>query len=314
MPWDDRTRRRLKLRELDILMAVIQSGSMGKAAARLNMSQPTVSKAIADLEHTLGFRLMVRSKEGIEPTPYGIALVKRGVAVFNELRQGVQDIEFLANPTAGELRIAATDPVAAAIVVPVIDRLSRQYPRMAFHVIGGDPVGALYRNMAERNVELVICRFTGAPPNDSAAETLFHDHMVVATGVNNPLTRRRKIELAELMDEPWIQHLADNHFSQLVGETFRASGLAPPRPTVSSPSLAVRNELLATGRFLTVVPGFLLRLPRTHPSLRALPVELPNARHAIAIITLKNRELSPLAELFCEHVRAFTKPLAKQNS
>ena len=136
MPWNDRTKRQLKLRDLDILMAVIQAGSMGKAAG-LNMSQPAVSKAIADLEHTLGVRLLVRSQQGIEPTPYGLALVKRGVAVFNELRQGVQDIEFLADPTA-ELRIGATEPVAAAIVSPVIDQLSRQYPRMAFQVVGGD--------------------------------------------------------------------------------------------------------------------------------------------------------------------------------
>src|SRR5262245_18534625 len=130
VPWDDRIRRRLKLRDLDILMAVIQAGGMGKAANRLNMSQPAVSKAIADLEHALGVRLLDRSRQGVEPTPYGRALIKRGIAVFDELRQGVQDIEFLTDPTAGELRVGVTEPVAAAIIAPVIDGLSRQYPRM----------------------------------------------------------------------------------------------------------------------------------------------------------------------------------------
>ena len=103
--WNDRVRRRLKLRDVDILLAVIQTGSMGKAAGALNMSQPAVSKAIAYLEHTLGVRLLDRSRQGVEPTPYGRALIKRGVAMFDELRQGVQDIASLTDPTVGEIRM-----------------------------------------------------------------------------------------------------------------------------------------------------------------------------------------------------------------
>src|SRR5579872_4801394 len=111
MPWDDRVRRRFKLRDLDIPMAVIDAGSMGKAAARLGMAQPAISKAVAELEHMLGVLLLDRSRQGVAPTAYGLALVKRGVAVFDELHQGFQDIDFLTDPTAGELRLAATEPV-----------------------------------------------------------------------------------------------------------------------------------------------------------------------------------------------------------
>jgi DNA-binding transcriptional LysR family regulator len=311
VPWDNRVRRRLKLRDLDILMAVIQAGGMGKAASRLDISQPAVSKAIAELERTLGVRLLDRSRQGVAPTPYGLALIKRGVVVFNELRQGVRDIEFLADPTAGELRIGTTKPVAAAIVAPIINQFMRQYPRVAFHVVAGNPMGTLYPNMAERNVELVISRIAGTTPEEYCAETLFHDSAVVVTGANNPLIRRRKIELAELVNEPWILHLPDHYFGSLVADAFHASGCAMPRLTVSTSSAALRNELLANGRFLTVAPGFSLRLPRVHPILRALPVELPKMRHPIAIITLTDRSLSPLAQAFIEHVRALTKPLAK---
>src|SRR5688572_21626551 len=100
-------RRRLRLRDLDILMTVIQAGSMGKATGRLNMSQPAISKAIADLERALGVRLVDRSRQGVEPTAYGSALIARGVSVFDELRQGVEDIEFLSDPTAGEIRVGS---------------------------------------------------------------------------------------------------------------------------------------------------------------------------------------------------------------
>src|ERR1043166_7997409 len=93
MPWNDRVKRRLKLRDLDFLSALIETGTMGKAAIRLNVSQPAISKAIADLERTLGVRLVDRSRRGVVPTSYGLALGKRSAAIFNDLRHGIQEID-----------------------------------------------------------------------------------------------------------------------------------------------------------------------------------------------------------------------------
>src|SRR5262245_13713248 len=138
MPWTNQIKHRLKLKDLDVLMAVVAVGGMGRAAERLHLSQPAISKAIADLEHTLGVRLLDRSRQGVEPTPYGIALINRGTAVFDELRQGVNDIDFLADPTTGELRIGAVEGVASAIVAPLVQRLSAKYPKMTFSIeVGG---------------------------------------------------------------------------------------------------------------------------------------------------------------------------------
>src|SRR5216684_7896347 len=123
MQWVDRVGRRLKLRDLHILLAVVQRGSMAKAAAALTISQPAVSKAIADMEHTLGLRLLDRSRNGIEPTAYGRALVRRGLAIFDELKQGVEELEFLADPTVGELRIGSTESMAGGVLSAVIDQL-----------------------------------------------------------------------------------------------------------------------------------------------------------------------------------------------
>src|ERR1043165_4876433 len=102
--WGDRIGRRVKLRDLHILLAVAKLGSMGKAAAELAVSQPAISKAIADVEHAVGLRLLERGPRGIEPTMYGRALLKCGTAVFDELRQGVKELEFLTDPGAGEIR------------------------------------------------------------------------------------------------------------------------------------------------------------------------------------------------------------------
>jgi DNA-binding transcriptional LysR family regulator len=124
----DRVAHRLKLRDLRLLEAVVRSKSMARAAAQLNLTQPAVSKAVSELEHMLGVRLLDRSRQGIEPTPHGRALLRRGAAIFDELRQGVSELEFLSDPTAGEVRVATSEPIAAGLLPIVIGRLSRRYP------------------------------------------------------------------------------------------------------------------------------------------------------------------------------------------
>src|SRR5688500_2632675 len=131
MQWIDRVGRRLKLRDLHILLAVVQCRSMAKAASELAISQPAVSKAIADMEYALGLRLLDRTREGIEPTMYGRALIRRGLAVFDELRQGVKELEFLSDPTAGGLGVGRQDRNHAGLLPATHGRLSRHCARSA---------------------------------------------------------------------------------------------------------------------------------------------------------------------------------------
>ncbi len=308
----ERIERRLKLHDVRVLMSVVQAGSMHKAAERLATSQPAVSRAIADLEHALGVRLLDRSPSGIEPTQYGRAIIKRGLAVFDELRQGFKDIEFLTDPTSGELRIGCSEQAAAGPVLTVIDRLTRRHPRMVFDIVTG-PVPTVYRDLRERRVELVIQRIVESElQDDMVVERLFDDDIVAVAATNNPWThRRRRIELADLVNEPWTLPPHDTGIGAFALEAFRAQGLKPPRVTVITYSMHMRNKLLATGRFLTMWSRHTLMFPGKNPALKALPVELDDALGIIAIITLKNRTLSPLAELFIKTIRTVAKPLAK---
>ena len=124
MHWTDRIGRRLNPHDLHVFMAVVEQGNMARAADSLAISRPVVSRTIAGLEHALGVRLLDRSPQGVEPTLYGRALLKRSVAVFDELKQSVTDIESLGDPNSGQVRIGCTEPMAAGFVAAVIDRQS----------------------------------------------------------------------------------------------------------------------------------------------------------------------------------------------
>src|SRR5713101_4927071 len=148
--------RRLKLRQLNVLVAVVRWGSMAKAAEHLAISQPVVSKAIADLENTLGVRLLDRHPQGVEPTLYGRALLKRSIAIFDDLRTSVSELEFLSDPTAGELRIGCEENLGTGLLPALIDRLARRHPRLAFEIVIADPRTLRERDLHGRNVEVAI--------------------------------------------------------------------------------------------------------------------------------------------------------------
>jgi DNA-binding transcriptional LysR family regulator len=311
MQWNDRIGRRLKLRDLHILLAVAKSGSMGKAASELAVSQPAVSKAISDLEHTLGVRLLDRSPQGVEPTMYGRALLTCGITVFDDLKQGVKELEFLSDPTAGELSIGCTEPLAAGLLSVVVDRFSRQYPKAVFHVVTADLVTLQNRYLPQRNIEFALVPITGPLPKlEASAEMLLDDRHVVLAAVHSKWTRRRNIALADLIDEPWVLPPPDSPVGSYVAEGFRAAGLEPPRACVVSFSIPLHERLLATGRYLTALPISMLS-HNEKPQLRRLSVKFPVRSRPIWIMTLKNRTLGPLARLFIDCAREVAGTVAK---
>jgi DNA-binding transcriptional LysR family regulator len=292
--------RRLKLSDIRVLLAVVQAGSMSKAATALNTTQSAISRTIADLENTVGVRLLDRSAQGVEPTPSGRALLKRGIIVFNELEQGFEEINFLNDPAAGELRIGAGPAQCEGIVLAVITQLLRQYPRMIFHVapLVTPPI---YEQLRQRRIEFGLVRISGAlSEEDLEQEFLFEEPLVVVAHVDSPWGRRRKLDLRELHDASWTWPDALDRF---VVDGFRASNLEPPRAAVYTDASNMRTSLAAAGSFLAVVPASVARVSAKYAALKILPVTLPAARLQIGIVTVKNRTLSPLARLFLDHTR-----------
>jgi DNA-binding transcriptional LysR family regulator len=310
MDWTDRVGSRIKLRDLHILLAVVEWKSMAEAARHLAVSQPVVSRAIAELEHALGIRLLDRTPQGVEPTVYGRTLLIRGLAVFDELRGSVKDIKFLTDPTAGELRIGSNQAIATGVLVAILDRLSAQRPRLAFQVTLGDAATLLHHDLRERNIDLFFGRMLDIEEDDLNTEMLFEDPLFVVAGINSRWTRRRELALKDLIDEAWTMLPPGSNAGALIKDAFRASGLGIPHVAVASDSAQQQSALVGTGRFLAILPGSYLKFNGKRFGLKALPVKLPIPPRRIGVVTLKNRTLSPLAQLFIKCTRDVAKPLA----
>jgi DNA-binding transcriptional LysR family regulator len=311
--WESRIGRRIRLRDLHIFFAVAQRGSIGKAAAQLGVAQPSVSEVISDLEHALGVKLLDRSPRGVETTQYGRVLLKRAVAVFDELKQGVREIEFLADPTVGVVRIGCAESIAAAFLPPVMRDFLRDYPGVALYVDQMTTPTLEVPALRDRQLDFVIARLVKPAAEDRFSddldvEILLNDELVLVAGAQTRWGRRKDLKLSDLADARWILTARDTWNTSLVREMFRAGGLDEPKISVTTFSVHLRTNLLAMGDYVTAMPKSVFELNADRFDLKALPVQVAARPWPIAIVTLKNRALSPVVEMFLERLRKHVVP------
>lgn len=293
----DRISLRLKLKDLHTLRTIAAAGSMAKAARQLALSQPAISKAIAEMEHTLGVPLLERSSRGVHLTEFGAILCARGRVIFDELGEALGEIAHHADPSTGEVRIGTTEPMAE-IIASIVSRLSGQYPRIRYQVTMND-TGSLMRDLRARAFDVAITRWITAPDqNDLSIDPLFNAALAVMADRGHPLMRKRTLRLTDVMEEAWCLSPPDTFLGRLVGAAFHAEGLALPPTTLTTVSIYMRLCLLAEGRFLTMLPRTMLLHPAVNTWLRALPVSLAGTVGEIAAITLKGRRINAATRLF----------------
>jgi DNA-binding transcriptional LysR family regulator len=315
--WETQVGGRFRLRDLHVFATVAQRCSMAKAAAELGVSQPTVSEVIADLEHALGIRLFDRSRKGVELTAYGSALLRHSNAAFDELRQGVREIDFLTNPAAGELCIGCPESIATTLVSPIVQQFVRQYPRVTINIFHLNTPTLDLPQLHDRTLDLAIVRspvsrLDHPTGKDLTIESLFDDDLVVAIGINSPWTQRRNVDLADLIDEPWLLTPPGAAIHNHVIGAFHSRGLPAPTVIIGTQAGALRGDLLATGRYIAPLPRTIFNLYAKQFPLKILKLDLPVRPWPIALVTLRNRTVTPVVQRFVECTRRIATAIAKR--
>jgi DNA-binding transcriptional LysR family regulator len=311
--WDRHIGRRLRLRDLHVFFMVVQTGSLAKAAAQLNVSQPAVSQLIADMEHALRAKLFDRSSRGVMLTAYGRILLNRGRAAFDELKQGISEIEFLSEPESGEVKFGCPEGLAP-ILPPIIESFSLQHPRIILDIYE-EEFSTFAGKLRSRSMDFVLQRLHGHPPSadptfeDLDVETLFDDELVIAVGAKHAFGRRRRLDLADLLDEPWILANPPSWNHRVLAEACRLRGLRMPKVALSTFSTHIRTSMVGSGRFVATFPKSVAAFYADRFELKILNITLPQPPWPAAILTLKNRTMAPAAHLFLDHVRKTTAAL-----
>jgi DNA-binding transcriptional LysR family regulator len=306
MDWVDRIGRRIRLRDLHIMLAVAERGSMAKASAWLSISHPVISKTISDLERTLGVKLFDRNAQGVQLTSYGEALLKCGITVFDEMRQGLKQIEQITDPTQGELRIGCPEITMAGLLPPIVERFSRQYPHVRVSVTLANIALMQFGALRDRSVDLAIGRMPRGPLGDDLkAEILFEEPYQSVVGAESKWARQRRLDLGDILDEPWVLPPYDSVPGMQIHDIFTSAGFQPPQPAVATLSVQLTVSLIAGRRFVGILPMSVAQFNVGPHRLKLSAVKLTPVHSAVGIITLRNRTVSPAAELFMRSAREF---------
>jgi len=307
MKRSDHVSQRMKLQHLRVFLAVAQTGGMTKAARQLATSQSVVSKSVGELEDMLGVPLFERNSQGAEPTLYGRALLKGGVAIFDDLKASVDEIAYLAVPGVGELRVAANG-AHAALASATMKRLSQKHPGLDFRLFIAE-TRVTITELRERRIDLVVGPMPSDGESDLDATFLYNNRLRVVVGLRSPWLRRRKVELRDLIGEPWCLGAENSPSRVALAEAFRASGLPAPRVVFSSTSTYEQRQWIADGRSIGILGDGTEYFAAKIPPIKILPINLAAPSFLISVICLKNRVLGPAAPLFIEAARAITAPL-----
>ena len=308
MDWSDRIGRQLKLRDLHVLMTVADTGSMAKAAARLRISHPAVSKAISEIEGTLGVRLFDRNSQGVELTAHGEVLLRCGINVFDEMQQGLRSLEYLSDPKTGEVRLGCTDIILHSLVPPIVRKFSGKYPGVQLDVKLTNPGEHQIQELRERKIDLLITRATGQQ-DDFHSEVLFDEPFVFVVGSHSELARKRRVTLTDIIKGNWVLPPYDSAPGALVSEVFRANGFVPPKPLVKTIAIQLTVSLIASGEFVGILPTSVATLGVHQAALKVLPLKSPGPRISAEIVFLRNRTLSPAVQSFLTCTREVAKSL-----
>ncbi len=296
---------RLSFRDLELLSTVAAQASMAKAAARLNMTQSGVSRAIAKLEDTLGVPLVERSAQGVILTAYGHSLMHTGQAILADLRYGSNEIDGLANAVQGDLRIGCTEPMTWGLVPEVVDRLLSLRPGLRFQIILGDPDVLQRRDLLDERVDLVIGALAKTAPSELVRiEHLWAEDRFVVAGASSAYASNACVTLHDLADAKWVIAPEDSPARATLEAACRQLGLTPPKYAVETFSIPILATLVSTGGYVSVLPESMLRFSESRFSLARLPIDLSPFSSQIGITVLRKRNESPLIRLFLEQARA----------
>jgi DNA-binding transcriptional LysR family regulator len=299
---------RIKLRDLRVLIAIADSGSMAKAATKLGISHPAISKTISDIEATLGVRLLDRGSQGTELTAHGEVLRRCGINIFDEMQQGLRSLDHLSDPNSGEVRLGCTDIILNSLVPPIVRSFAREYPGVQLDVKLANPGEHQVQQLRERQIDLLITRAT-APQDDFNYEALFEEPFVFVVGNKSSFGRNRRTTLKDIIDCKWVLPPYDSAPGALVAAVFEANRLSPPRPAVKTIAIQLTVSLIASGEFVGILPRSVAELSAHQAALRILPTKSSGPRISAEIVCLKNRTLSPAVSAFMDCARRVTKSL-----
>jgi LysR family transcriptional regulator, regulator of abg operon len=249
---------RLRFGQLRLLTEMEKTGSIRRAAAQLNITQPAVSKALKEVERILGARLYDRGIQGVTATPAGHTAARGAKLLLAELAMLADEIRQAESGENISARIGITPYLGASVLPEVLGELAKTHNVGYIHLEEGWAAPLLERlGEGALDMLLIMCTPEMVPALDNPSlkyERLLPEELAVVASPRHRLASRRKLKLADLVEEPWILGVQPSLTRRSLEEAFLHEGFKPPRPILEATYLTNLVEAAATGLGIAACP------------------------------------------------------------
>ncbi|WP_208621837.1 LysR family transcriptional regulator [Bordetella genomosp. 12] len=302
----------LKLGHLRILVALAELRQVTRVAAAFHVTQPAISKQIAEIEEALGAAVTRRAGNAVELTSIGQVLVERGREILRQLELAQRDVSALSAGTAGHVRLGAVVTIPQPVIEHAVELFTRRAPTATLSFVEST-LDRLLKMMDEGNLDLALGRnrMAGTIP-EMRQESLHHEPFVFVVGSHHPLGGSDvQVRQQDLQDARWITPMRASPAFATMAQALAEQGVTLGQPAIESSSLALNLSLLRRGDYISILPLSLARRYVQRGSMRVLPLE-PLAPLGEAILYWRADTITPAVELFAACLRESSSERIKQ--
>jgi LysR family transcriptional regulator of gallate degradation len=305
---DTRLTRLVNARLLFVLIAVAETGSEGRAAERLNLSQPAVSQAIRDIEHLASTQLVERTSRGVYLTEAGELLLRRVKLALTELRVAEEEVASLQGMLRGHVTIASLPFSSVELVPQAVTKFLGQNPELKVTIVDGT-YDSLVHQLRSADVDMIVGTLRSPVFDDIAQEALLEDSLSVVCRTDHPYARMGPIALRDVVHGPWVVPLLDTVTRSSFEEAFRAENIDMPAIRLEVHNPMVVRSILLKSDYLALLSPLQVRSEIMAGQLTVLPIALKGTQRRIGLTLRDDASPSPGMKALLHALRTAAKEL-----
>ena len=298
--FDATLRSTFRPRSLQLLVALDDFRQLGKVAASAHVTQPAISRALAQLERGLGLKLFERTARGVHPTIYGECLIRHARTMLSGLAQARDELQGLMSGSSGTLRVGVFATAALALLPRALALMKRRHPGMMVMVREGT-METMLPELWLGNLDLIVGRLPDSRMAQGLHEkTLMEEGVVLVAGRHHPLARRRRLRWSDLREFPWVLPPVNTLLREPLERAFERHGMPLPTNRIETLSVHVMRAYLHYTDAIAVIAEHVSRYYESLGLLAILPLELPRLARPVGAIWSRQRPLAPATQVLIQ--------------
>ncbi len=290
---------RLRMRQIALLLAIEEHGTLRAASAQLGMTQPAATKMLHELEGALGQPLFERVGRGLKLTSAGQCVMNYFRGMRGAMEALNRELQELRLGSAGKLFIGSIMAASPAHLTDALIRLKETYPLLSVEISVGTS-DRLMEQLREGVLDMVIGRVLSLSSPDYQFRPIADEALSVIVAKEHPLAAQRSVSFSALQHYPWILQPAGSPMRDVMEQEFRAHHTPLPKGLIETASILTTTNLIARTQMIAVIPQSVASRYEQHGLLRILPYAIRHKLAAYGSIVRRDRPASTAAARFLE--------------